>query len=372
MSFSELPSDLYFHLIENMELSDVISFCTTSNTMLNHCNTKEIINELKTKINTTYNLNNLTLKQLILFGKTNLLHKKIAIQGDTALYIHNSKFVIYDLNTGHKGDFLTLFNINLGDIQIDDIYQIAIRKIIPSLHLIIVEILTNTGEIYALSNENPKLYNQKKYISIHNDVDNKDGLYEITVDGQCFQNSSLFNFTPIDFKNVVQIAGDFILDIYGDVYIKLINGKIYNPVDQNYINYNKYYSFSLFNKTQYHKVVSNVKQIHTLGYFLSKGEIYKFDWYTMEIEKLPYQNVDQFECYLKYNEHHYMVYTIKKYEVLVFWLSEGKVYIRNDYLSVTSEYVHEIHASHNKLIYYDDINIISADMDSLIATVTPV
>jgi hypothetical protein len=364
MLFSELPSDLYFHLIEYMELSDVISFCSTSNNMLNHCNTKEIINELKTKINTTYNLNNLTLKQLILFGKTNLLRRKIAIQGDTALYIHNSKFVIYDLNTGHKGDFLTLFNIKLGNLHIDDIHQIAILKILPSLHSILVTILTNDGEIYSLiSNQNPNLINNKKYISIRNDVDNKEGLYTITVNGECSQNTRLFNFTRIDFKNVVQVAGDFILDIYGDVYIKLVNGNIYNPIDQNYINYNKYFSFSLFTKTQYHKVFSNVKQIHTLGYFLSKAEIYKFDWYSMEVEKLPYKNVDQFECYLKYN---------KEYEVLVFWLSEGKVYIRDDYLSVTSEYVYEIHTSHNKLIYYDDINIISADMDSLIAIVTPV
>lgn len=367
MSFSELPSDLYFHLIENMELSDVISFCSTSNTMLNHCNTKKIINELKTKINTSYHIENLNLKQLMLFGKTNSLRKKIAIQGDTALYIHNSKFVIYDLNTGRKGDFLTIFNINIGNLHIDDIYQIGILKIAPRFKSLVVTILTNDGEIYSLiSNKNPRLINDKKYISIHNDVDNKEGLYTITINGECSQNSSLLYFNPIDFKNVVQVAGDFILDIYGDVYIKLTNGKIYNPIDQNYINYNKHFSFSLFNKTQYHKVFSNVKQIHTLGYFLSKGEIYKFDWYTMKVEKLPYQKVDQFECYLKYNG------CSKEYEVLVFWLSQGKVYIRDDYLSISSEYVHEIYTSHNKLIYYYDVNIISADMDSLIAIVTPV
>jgi hypothetical protein len=260
---------------------------------------------------------------------------------------------------------MTLFNIKLGNLSLDDIYQIAIRKILPRLHSILITILTNNGEVYNLiSNKNPTLINKKKYISLHNDVDNKEGLYTITINGECSQNSSLFNFSPIDFKNVVQVAGDFILNIYGDVYIKLTNGKIYNPIDQNYINQNKYFSFSLFNNTQYHQVFSNVKQIHTLGYFLSKGEIYKFDWYTMGVEKLPYQNVDQFECYLKYNG--------EEYEVLVFWLSQGKVYIRDVVLSVNSEYVHEIHTSHNKLIYIDDINIISADMDSLIAIVTPV
>ena len=356
MQYSDLPNDLYIELINHMDLADVLSFCSTSVDMLTYCNKPNIIRQLKNKIITTYDIRDLNFKQLMVFAKTNLLWKNIAIYQDTGIYIYNNKMMIYNLIDGHHQDLLTTpLALKMGNIKISDIYQMAIRIIIKSLSMLMVMVILNDGTYHLLSqNEPSSLTGAGKLIAIHNNVE--DGLYAIGVNGKTIQNKWLGSVSEIEFKNVVQVEEQFILNVYGEVYIKLVNGKIYNPLTNSYINHNKYFTFRLYNQTQYHKMMNHVKQIHQLGYFLSKGEIYQFDWSNMKVVKLLYQNVDAFECYIKQNR------------VMVAWLSNGVVYIEDQQISKNN--VTEIHISQNRLIYLDD-HIHNINLDTFEEIVTP-
>lgn len=361
MQSSILPSDLYSELIEHMPLQDINSFCSTSSDMIQYCNKKEILNQIKNKINTSYNSKDFNFKQLMLFGKTNLLWKNMAIYEDTAIYIKNNNFMIYDLITGNNANLSTLhlLNIKMGNLQVKDIYQFAIRKLIKSLHLLMLMCISNDGKIYILSSgtEPKTLPLSIKIISIHNDAENKQGVYVIDQRGKLLESTAFGSFSPIEFKNVIQLEDQFILNVDGEVYIKIINGNIYNPLTQKYINHDS--SFKIFNETKYYKIMNNVKQIHTLGYFLSNDHLYKFNWDLMTVNVLPYENVDKFECYIKNNS------------IYIVWLSEGILYIDNEQISNPEYYVTEVHISLNKLIYIDNENINNLNLDTFEEIITP-
>lgn len=353
MQYSDLPNDLYSELINHMDLSDVLSFCSTSTEMVKYCSKPDIIRKLKNKINTTYDIRDLNFNQLMIFAKTNLLWKNMSIYEDIGIYIHDDKMMIYNIITNSNYYLSTTpWAVNMGNIKISDIYQIKIRMYIKHRNILVLIVILNDGSSWTLSQNEPLFMG--KLLAMHNDVEH--GLYTIDIDGKTIQNKWLGKVSEFDFKNVVQVEGQFILNVNGEVYIKLVNGKIYNPLTNSYVNHNPYFIFRLYNQTQYYKIMDLVKQIHQLGYFLAKGEIYQFDWSTMKVVKLPYQNVDAFECYIHNG-------------VSVAWLSDGVVYIDDEQISKDDK-VAEIHISQNRLIYLDD-HIHNIDLDTFEEIVTP-
>ena len=101
-----LPNDLYIHLIENLDMCDILALCSTSNKIFKICDDQ--INMIKNKIKTTYHIETLSLKQLFLIKKSS----KSAVYNDTLIRIEDSDLIIYDIITGDNESLI----INLDHI----------------------------------------------------------------------------------------------------------------------------------------------------------------------------------------------------------------------------------------------------------------
>ncbi len=335
----QLPLDLLNDIIYHSNLSEIVNLCYTNKTNYNYCKTKTITNIIKNKLDTTFNIYHFDFDELMLFYKANINKKFLITYNDLVFYQKGNQIISCDTTSGI---IAPVNNINLNNV-----YQILPFIARPLLTMFFV--LTNEGHI-RVGDSDPKKYESE--IIFNMDYNIIDGLIVITNKGKCIYKPYI-NAYVVDFKNVVQKAGIFIVDIYGDVYVELTNGKIYSPLINAHINFNT--SFFSFYQKFYKLNVSHVKQVTIYGDMLTfDGKIYRFDWYTLNVNLIAYSHIVQMVNFFDYQLN------------LMVLSEDGNVYFDNQVINNQNEFVLEIHISNKKLIYLtDDDYIVSAELNNL-------
>lgn len=293
-----LPEDLMiYEVIMNLNPDELVNFCETGF----KCDKKIMKDKLLTSIDTNYNLAHFNVKQLLLFYQMNKLHQRMTVTPNNIYTIENNEIYVFNTSNNQR------HSVNTGTVYF---YQI----ITPSNLLYGIDIY---GNFYSMDGDGnittALLKNVIKIVKLDYDYPyminnallklkykNKFNMNLIDINGNCYVVDDNFNERKIGVKNVIQKKGIFVLNKFGDVYIELNNGYIYNPITNKYINFNKYFHLSPFSNYKYKKLnVNNIKQVTIYGDMLDNdGNIHTFDWNTSDIQTKQYQHVVQIEHFI--------------------------------------------------------------------------
>lgn len=336
--------ELNYEILKHLDSQDYIAFCSSNKKLQAFCNQPNVLNLLKSKINTNYNIENFNYDELSLFSKTNELKKRLSIDEDYII-VFGKKIKIYDM----------INNIYVAELDNDNIYQIYIHTVYRSMHILILGVIKTNGEVFYIGvNQfngiiyNTGVINHKSTINniIHYQYNRKEEMYLISKNGDMLK-VLIDNFKTLSLKNIVQIEGSFFLHKDGSVYIELSNGQIYHPGLNKYFNYNPPWTFYFFNNIKYYKLnIENVKQITNLGHCVTyDGEVFEFNWSTKEVISTNLTNVKQIELDNKNN--------------IITLTNDGDIFYHDRKLNHN---IIEMHSYNNKVISMTEEDVIVLDL----------
>lgn len=345
-----LPKEMIDEIINNLNPDELVNFCETG---YNKCEDKFIKNKILSFIDTTYDLTNFTVNQLLLFYKINKTKNTLYVKSDVIYTIENNEIGLYYIGNNHQQS-LDTGNINM--------YQIIVANIIYGIDIygnffsidgynnISTALLTNILKIVKIDYDNyPYHIFDSPFVKIKYGYN----INVIDIDGNCYAIDPKFNERKIEVKNVIQKKGILVLNKFGDVYVELNNGYIYNPITEKRINLNKYFHLSPFSNYKYKKLnINNIKQVTIYGDMLdNEGNIFRFDWNTMGVNNLMFNNIVQIE-----NLYKDILY-------LFVLLDNGEIYVETQKLTTGNDVATEFHLSGHYLIYLkSNYDIVSVDL----------
>jgi len=185
-NISNMNDDIFIEIFKNMNLDTIENICYTSKQFYNFCQTKSVFDIVKTKLPNNFNFINFTLKQLFFYGKVHELRKKIIIEGNVHINLHDKLF--------------TIEHDRIKELTIKNSIQIIPYKYIPTKY----SVLYNDGRCDEISHMKDEI------IAIE-----KNGEC-ITVNGEYYDRA----MTRIsNFLNIIQKSSYLILTDKGEVYL---------------------------------------------------------------------------------------------------------------------------------------------------------
>lgn len=370
--------DITFEIMIYLEPWETIAMAETSKQLKLNFNHPRILNYLKSSLNTSYDISHFNYDEFTLFLKTTRLKKKLSVTSRYVSVPGKDNYKICDLNSG--------FYIR----EISKIYQFSLIEYDNDL---LTLFLYPDGKFYHYKVGFGDFNVIKKYPSL-DDIIYHTNNYVIYKSGLVKK----LNSESLPIKNIIQIAGSFLLHKDGNVYLELINGQVYHPGMKKYFNYNKSWSFYLFNKIKYYKLnIKNVKQVTNIGYFLTEnGKLHQYDWYTKNVKEVNltihnmrpldienFQDLKQIETvnghrhdYILKNDEIVYKYNvdfshIKQIETMmndyVLLTNHGNVIFlyKNEYIKLNTAPASEIHIVDTTLIYLTDEIFAIVDLKTL-------